>query len=209
MAVLIVAQALKDLSTIDKRIARAINEGMYVGVQIGNKLINDHIQVDTFNANAKSSFNSVSDLIDYRDKLKSAIVQSNAVTKLTVAGVEMFRAEAIEKKDSIKYKKNFLDKLKLQYVQAISKVQSENMSAQMRAEKQVEGTYGKAEQRKSEDAQAIMAQMKAFMDYNGAKLVDPIAIKELIDTLTKEIESFEADVDVALSISNATTTIEV
>jgi hypothetical protein len=209
MATIIVAQALKDLKTLDSKIKRAVNEGMFVGVQVGNKPINDHIAIDTFNKNAQSSFQSVSDLISYRDKLKAAIVQSNATTKLTVAGVEMLRCDAIEKKESIQYKKDFLTKLRQQYAHAVQRVQAENMNAQAKAEKQIETTYGKADQRKSDDAQAIMAQMKAFMDYNGAKLVDPLQIKEVIDNMTQEIEDFEADVDVALSISNATTTIEV
>ena len=48
------------------------------------------------------------DLISRRNKIKSAIIMSNAKTVVEVAGKQMTVAEAIDKKSSIEYEKELL-----------------------------------------------------------------------------------------------------
>ena len=50
---------------------------------------------------------------------------------------------------------------------------------------------------------------KDFIFNNTFELVDPIKVKDKIDSLEKEISEFESEIDAALSVSNAVTEIEV
>ena len=73
-------------------------------VQADKKLLgtqNSRKTVQEFLDDAVSKLQSANDLINYRRALKSAVLQSNAVTKVTVADKEMTVAEAIEYKNSI------------------------------------------------------------------------------------------------------------
>jgi hypothetical protein len=53
-------------------------------------------------------------LISRRATLKSAIMKSNATTKVTIGSKEMLVIDAIEMKETIKYKQAFLQQLKSQ-----------------------------------------------------------------------------------------------
>ena len=55
----------------------------------------------------KSSFDSVESLIARETLLKSAVLLSNAVTKVTIANKEMTVAEAIHMKTVAEHKKDF------------------------------------------------------------------------------------------------------
>ena len=63
-------------------------------------------------------------MIKRRNQIKSAIIASNAVTMVEVAGVRMTVAEAIDKKSSIGYEKELLARLSEQFTDAVSVILS-------------------------------------------------------------------------------------
>lgn len=195
--------ALAELKKLDQRINRTIRDGIFIGTIKGEKS-NEKVQntVETkeeFKVTAKATFDSVTDLIKRRNEIKKAITLSNAITKTKVGEKEMTVAEAIEMKNSIEYKKDLKRALDVQYSSAINMIQAAN--------EKVEANMDKILESMGKDAN------KEFIDNYRATysyyVVDPISIKERIEELSKEIEDFESNVDIALSISNATTIITI
>jgi hypothetical protein len=195
--------ALAELKKLDQRINRAIRTGRFVGTIKGEKST-EKVQNTTetreeFKVSAKADFDSATDLINRRNEIKKAITLSNATTKAQVGTLEMTVAEAIEMKSSIEYKKDFKRALEIQYSSAISNIE--------RANEKVEANMDKILESMGKDAN------KEFIDNYRAtysfSIIDPISIKEKIESLAKEIEDFESNVDIALSVSNATTFIEI
>ena len=91
-------QALVELKTLDKRIESAIQEGDWV---VANKHSNGKISgidLKDFVENVKSRHQKVTSLIARTEAIKRAVVNSNAVTKVTIAGKEYTVAEAIDMK---------------------------------------------------------------------------------------------------------------
>ena len=51
--------------------------------------------------------------------------------------------------------------------------------------------------------------MQAYIDANSYELVDPLGVQDILTKMEADIASFTANVDAALSVSNAITKIEV
>lgn len=83
-----VHKALAELKLLDERIRKAISEGIYCiankhsNDKIGGVLLDDYIKI------MQGGYDKATDLISRRKAIKRAVVLSNAVTKVTVAGVE-------------------------------------------------------------------------------------------------------------------------
>ena len=203
-----ITEALNELKLYDSKIKKAIESSKYVGAA---KKSSDKIGViskDVFESNAKTGYQSVTDLICNRNKLKSAIVQSNAVTELEIAGEKMTRAEAIERKSSINYEKALLDELKYQYASATDIVMKENRKVDTQIDKMLETFVGKDTDKKiSKEDHAAIAD--PYREKNEYELIDPIKIIEELAKLEERIDSFESNVDTCLALSNATSFIEV
>ena len=123
MRTITITEALNELKLYDSKINKAITNAKLAGAA---KKSADKIGVvtkDEFKEKAKSSYQSIVDLIENRNALKSAIVKSNAVTEVEIAGKKMTVAEAIERKNSISYDEDFLNIMKVQYVSASTEVQ--------------------------------------------------------------------------------------
>ncbi len=192
-----ITRSLTTLKTLDKKISKATRAGVFITYQVNGKS-NDDI-------NAVADLQKVNDLIDYRDRLKSAIAASNAVTKVKVGRDEMTVVAAIEKKSSVVYKAKLLSTLQTELAETRSNVEYHNADAERRLDKLIEASVGSDTQKKDE----IEAISKPFMKRNEASLIDPLKIETVISDLDEEIEDFLVNVDVALSESNSTTFIEV
>jgi len=195
-------RALTELKTLDSRIYNAIENGTYItpnkrsNQKINGKTIEEHKRV------IQGDYDKVASLIERRNKIKAAIVASNAKTEVTIAGNTITVAEAIERKSSIKYDQHFLDALKAQYVRATKKVNRENEELPRKLETYLQSVLGSKEQAKTED---VEFHTKSFTERNEYELIDPLQLKEKIDKMEEEIENFLAEVDACLSESNAIT----
>lgn len=200
-----VTRALAELKTLDDRIQKAAGNG-YILLTVGGKVVGTQRSKEEVEKSIKESYQSFNDLVSRRNKLKSAIVKSNAQTSVVIGSKEFTVAEAIERKNSINLEQLLVNSLVNQYRQAASQVEKTNLDANNRLNQMLEVNLGKDRKTSEEDYDAIA---KPFMAKNEAKLVDPLQLETLVVSLQKEIDDFKLNVDFALSESNALTQIDV
>ena len=155
---------------------------------------------------AKAAYQSIRDLIEERNKIKSAIVKSNATTMVKVGKKEMTVAEAIERKSSIGYEQKLLMRWKTVYANAVNRVDTENVRVQNRIDQMLSQLVVND---KSDIAEAQKAVTETYIAQNGWMVYDPLNLEDKIKKLDEDIDDFLKNVDLALSLSNAVTHIEV
>lgn len=198
-----ITRALAQVKSLTDRINRGVSVP-FVTNQIGGKHATGKPIQEVENT-LRANLQSIKDLITQRNSLKSAIVRSNAVARVTIAGKEMTVAEAIERKTSIALEQALLQNLRHQQAQVNASVERTNVDVQKRLEALLVTAVGKDRQTTSAELEAITGPFKA---QNEAKAVDPSDVTSVIDTLAAEIDAFLLEVDFALSEVNATTHIE-
>lgn len=158
--------------------------------------------VDEFKQEVKRRLDSVNGLITFRDKLKKAIVESNARTNVVVGSATMSVAEAIETKHSITAKKALLVKLVTDWQALERDVNAKNSNVEARADQYVTTLFSQNPAAGEEEKSRARTQ---FISNNTAIIVTHDNVRNVIEGLKTDIENFEANVDVALSVVNATT----
>lgn len=202
-------KALAELKIIDDRIYKAISEGTFC---VANKHSNEKIMgvpLDEYEKVMQGSYDKANDLITRRNAIKRAVVLSNAVTKVKVDDADYTVAEAIEMKNhGIELQQLLLDELQKQYKKAQATILKQNGDdLEKRADQYAIGLYGAKEGKtNTDDFERVR---KDFISANLYELVDPIKILDKINELEEHIAKFTAEVDSALSISNAITEITV
>ena len=204
-----VHKALAEIKVMDNRINSAIYSGVYC---LANKHSNEKVKgiaVEDYKKVMQSFYDKANDLIKRNEAIKKAVVLSNAVTKVKIGDNEYTVAEAIWMKNhGIDNKDELLVKLQQQYNKAQAEILKNNgEELDKRAEQYVIGIYGSKEGKAN--TEAFEKTKKEFIKANQYELLDPIGILNVIENLEKEIDTFKAEVDAALSTSNAITEIEV
>lgn len=202
-------RGLGELKTLEKRINKEINSARFIGFKKNSatKEYNTGLVSEEFEAQAKSISDSIKDLINRKKKFKEAIVNSNAVTKVTIGIEEMTVASAIERKESIQYEKQLLQQMVSQYTQAITTVQKQNDKVENAIDDKISVMLGGENASKNSDMVKTFGEN--YRKENGWDVIDPLGLKAIIDELDDSITTFENEVDVVLSESNATTFIEI
>jgi hypothetical protein len=116
-------------------------------------------------------------------------------------------AEAIDKKNSgVDLLKHFARKLASDYNTAkITADRANGAELDRRADEHVRVMLGETDRKgMTADAQRIRNE---FIEAQTMELVDPIGVRDVIANLNEEVSSFLTNVDAALSVSNALTTI--
>ena len=198
-----ITRALVELKTLDDRIKKASG---FEFVRVNFPERSDSNDNAAFATNCQKTFQSITDMIKYRASLKGAIVRSNAETKVNIAGVEYTIAEAIERKNSIKYEKTFIASLRNQLRNAIHQRDNHNSAAETRLERMLTAELGKD---KRTDPEIIKTLTEGYRKANSATLIDPLKMESVIEKMEEAISSFEAEVDICLSESNSRTSISV
>ena len=204
-----VHKALAELKIMDDRIVSAINGGTYC---VANKHSNDKIKgvsLEEYKGAMQGCYDKAVDLIKRRNAIKRAVVLSNATTKVSVNGTEYTVAEAIEMKNhGVEFDDMLYRTLNSQYLMAQGEILRQNGDdLEKRAEQYVIGIYGSKEGKTNTDD--FEKTKKDFITANSYELIDPIKILDKINSLEESISSFRAEVDAALSTSNAVTEIEI
>lgn len=200
-----ITQALSKLKTLDARITRSVNGLSLATVVKGKEVVNRYQSNDDYVKEGKSSLQSAKDLIKLRAEIKSKIVQSNAVTKVHIGERELTVAEAIEYKTSIQYDKFLLQKMKHELANATNLYDRKKAEAANKIQALLESHFG-SDSKKSNSEDPVI---KAYEEANNPKLIQVVDLMKEIETLEKEIEDFEENVDYALSESNTLTRIEI
>ena len=202
-----VHKALAELKTLDDRINTAIGESVFVRANRHNNTKIFGKTIEEFKADSAASLMSVTALIDRRNAMKRAVVLSNAITKVNIGGVEYTVAEAIEMNNhGMENLVELRNCLREQYSSVKRMVESENGDKLVKAcENYIQATFGTKEKINNPDIE--MAQ-KVYMTNNTYDIVTGLDIEKVIKELTDRIDAFKAEVDSALSVSNALTVIE-
>lgn len=202
-------RSLGELKTLEKRINKEIGATKFIGFKKNSatKEYNTGLIVEEFEAEVKAKLESIKALIERKKKFKEAIVNSNANTLVTIAGVQMTVASAIERKDSIQYEKQLLGQMASQYNTIVSTVQKQNDKVEQDIDSKVGVILGGENASKNIDMVNTFGE--TYRKENGWDVINPLDLKPIIENLDNSISEFENEVDVILSESNATTFIEI
>ena len=162
------------------------------------------MSLEEYNKKVEGNFNAIIDLIKRREQIKAKIMHSNTITKVNVAGEEMTVAEAIERKNTIEYKKKLLNRLRSDLQMALDEMEDGNIILLDKLESFLEATLGD-----NPSSKEIETVSEMFKEKNELKLYNPINVEKKIEKLEEEIEDFLMEVDFVLSESNSRTTIEI
>lgn len=213
MEKLTVHRLLSELKTIDDRINKEISSLKPVTVKRGNNSLVSTggrlpITEEEFVNNAKSSYQSIKDLIARKFKLKSALTKANVNTKVTIDGREYTVIEAIEMKSIMELNGSLYSKM-ISEMDRSNKLY-ESTSAQVDSDfermlsTQVSNITNKSDIQKVRDEY-----MNTFYKQNEVKLIDPLKCSEQVKELRNYIDKFLMEIDSVLSEANATTIIEI
>lgn len=155
-----------------------------------------------------SAHDKLKSLMSNHAKVAAAISKSNAVTKLTVAGVEMTVAEAIARRENIDTEKHIVAYMR----SAIARRDKELEVASNAIDREVQNRLQHAlgSDKGATHAAAIMASVTEAVRKDMAVEVVSFAanLDKLYEDKRDELDAFIADVDVALNESNALTKVE-
>lgn len=210
MEKLLVAQALDERDLLKKKIEDAIRKAEFVIVCKEKEDKINGIAISDIEEKMKSTWQSINDMIDRYERINKAIIQSNAVTTITFKdGTTMTKAEAIARKKSksnVDFKLLLITFASNNYTNAITKAAMIE-SAQAKSRDQHITSMLSGSDKKVLDEESANA-IEGFVKPFGPKWIDPLNIKEKIDKLQEQEDSFNAEVETLLKISNATTEIE-
>lgn len=204
-----VHKALAERKTLENRINSLIDTSRFINV---NKHSNEKIEglpVEDYKKTLQGAWDKATDLIKRQEAINRAVTLSNAVTKVKVGEGEYTVAEAIWMKNHGMDFYNLLKRrIETQHAQAVSILAEKNgRELEERAEKYVIGLYGSKEGKTStEDFEKTK---KDFLTSNSYDLIDSVHAQEKIEWLDKKINDFMAEIDAALSVSNAVTEITI
>lgn len=201
-----ITRALAELKLLDKRIHTVMNSAKFVDFSIGEKAVNGYASNKEYEDKVKSAYQSVKDLIKRRNDIKSAIVLSNARTKVKIADKEYTVAEAIERKTAIQYEEQLMQKMKNEYIKVTTNISRKNEEVKEELNRKLDALYGREAKTKVDENNELV---KSYRNDHEAKMIDPLHIRSEYEKLEQEIDEFLSEVDFVLSTSNTLTEIEV
>lgn len=193
-----ITRALVELKTLTQRIEKALASSVFISYSVRGE------EKGTV---TKDKLQRINDLIDYRNRLKRAIVQSNAQTMVTINKEEYTVAEAIERKSSIDFEKKLLSEMRRQFANATRTVESHNQRVEQGLQSLLQKEFSKDNVKSNVDN--IKTISDAYLQSNRAEVLDPLKLESTIERIDESIMNFEQEVDLVLSESNATTKIVV
>ena len=206
--VMTVHKALAELKVLDSRIESAILSGDFVITKKNNQDTVKGKTAEQYKAKAAEVFQKASDLILRRNAIKNAVVVSNAKTTVKIGDKDYTVVEAIEKKNhGMDYYVQLRDVLRQQLAKQKSELEKHNASLQQKAEQFVTGLMGNKDAKTNGDE--FDASVRTYIKSNSMELIDPVGLEKRIEELDSMITAFMTEIDAALSVSNALTTIEI
>lgn len=198
-----VTQALVELKTLDDRIQKAIQDGTFIVAILPSS---EPRSVDEITTSIKASYQKVTDLIARRDAIKDALIVSNAATYVSINGEKMSVAVAIDRKKSGNaLRRLLLREMGSQSTRAVSNYRTMSANIESNGRSLVKSLG--VNPGEMTDNSAAMSAYKAYLETNKVELVDPLKLTDVMEKLANDLDAFDRDVDVALSVSNAVTLI--
>lgn len=202
-------KALSELKILDARIEKEIRGTQFAFANKRSNATVNGVKISEFCEQIKSNYQSINALMARRSAIKKVVMLSNAVTKVTIGGVEYTVAEAIEiKNNALPLMKSLYTKMHLDSSNAMQEAQRANGdSLENRADAYVKTLYENADMKNASDQ--IKKVREEFIASQTVEVVDPIGVTDEMKKLEDKINAFVVDVDSALSVSNALTEIEI
>lgn len=211
-----VQEALNELSMLDNRINKKISQLVSVGVEADGKLLyprRSKSTVKDFTETAGGDTQSVSDLLDYRTALRSAVIKSNGTTTVQVGKDTATVAEAIKRKELIEDEYIFLAKLERELQEAESKAFNHNSKIDTELLEKEKLVLGSEKERKSGDETALLEAIRKTSDSKRAKIIVPNIdgkpLDRYLEEKREELDYFSTNIGFILTASNVTTDITV
>lgn len=206
-----VTRALVELKRLDERIAKAIAGGLFVSRTIGRdankKVAASSDSIVAVEQRIQGSFDKVAGLIANREKIKSALVLSNAKTLVTVMGRTMTVAEAIELKSTVTFRSSYVNAMRQQLVQERILVERANAALDTEIETSLNALYGA--DRTKVDGEMAKSVVDVKRNQKEAALLDTCKIETRIEAVEADILNLSSELDFVLSESNAKTEFEI
>lgn len=203
-------QALLEIKLIDKKINKKIKQSVFIDLykkkQKENGTSIKHLNIDEFEKEAKSNYDSIIALISRREKIKAELSKANAINIIKIGEKKYSISSAIELKKSILIKKNLVDVMRLQYIDVNNKLTSHNKNLNDQLHEMLLKNLGKETKVDSSEYEAVS---KPLLEANELKIIDPLKLKKKYEEIENEIEEFESKVDCMISEANAKIEIEI
>lgn len=203
-----VHSALCELKMLDKRIQKKIRETSFcANVRHSLSKINGK-PISEYEKSVQEAYDSIVGMIARRKAIRNALSLSNAKTMVRIQGVEYTVAEAIEmRKSGIENETVLMENLRESFTACKTTAERENgEKLTSKADEYVRGLYGSKEKVNSEEVNAVR---DTYIAQNTIDFIDPLNAEKKLQALSQKLDTFESEVDAALSVSNATTMIEI
>lgn len=209
-----ITKALSELKVLGNRITAEIRSATFCNVSKHTMRTLNGKNITDVKAEMQGSYDKIVALINRNNAIKKAVNKANASTIVSIGGEQMTVAEAIYMKQTgIDYMKALLNTMTTQYTNTQSLLQNNNGEKLTRAcEAYIVSLYGTNSGNNtisSEMVETINAARAKYIDENTFDLIEGIDTKKAIEDLKNKIDSFEAEVDAAITVANATTEIEI
>lgn len=184
---------------------------VYVGMGDSKVNIKDNRPVEEMTRLIQAEHDVIDTILARQLAFQRALKRANAVTKVTLYGVEMTIQEALVEKNLLPNKKALLTVYKRAMDEALRLCAVQQEEFRKRVDVLSEATIGKdttganAELRALELAKLTEQQRLTW----GPSVVDPMKLGEKITKLQNEISEIELELDERLSVINATTTVTI
>jgi len=218
--VITVEKLLKKLKVLEKRITKKQNEFFVVGIQKGkNSCIKESVQIDNkiriksyslsdYESLLNSQFQSLSDLIQYRNHLNSALIQSNSTTTIEFNGNTLTIIQALSLKDSYHLDSQFLSHLRSQYASKLQQITKQNRFLPQKLSNLLQQTYSTTDDSMLTESQ-INSISIPFLFNNESSLVDPLNTSLLISQLESNLKASLTELSSKIHTSNQQTTVQI
>lgn len=204
-----ITKALSELKLLDKRIESEICDAKFCAANKHFQRTLDGKPVDTAKKEMQSTYNKITALIERRNAIKKALTLANATTSVTIGEQKMTIAEAIYfKTQGIENDKLLLSVMSEQYNRVVNTLNQNNGDKLSKeCEQYITNTFGAKETRT--DNEEIEKARQSYIESNTYDIIEGVDTKKTIETIKDKIDKFEAEVDSAITVANATTEITI
>lgn len=198
-----VTHALSEIKLLRARIYNGLDDASFMMLK---KRRSDLVDADKFASQALAVYQSYTDLVARYQKLKSAIVKSNAVTTVRIAGKTYTVADAVEQKRSISFQEDLLKKMMREHARVQEEFKTHQCNEHQRVERLLTIELGKDSKT---NVDVIKSLTDTLLAENKAEILDPLHLADKIASMKNEIEEFKTTVDWILAESNGRTMIHI
>lgn len=213
---MLVCNALDERDFLRKKIISAINSTYFIACK---RVKDDKVRTTgfadpkTFENEAKSVYQSITDMIDRYTRLDTAITLANASTEIKLSDdTVMTRAAAISMRKALvgdtstDFTGKLISVLERQFA-SVSATANELNAKVDRELEQYKDNMTSGDKAK-ELTPAVTQTLESLVADNRADIIDPIGVEKEIKKLEDKYETLKKELDSAIKVSNATTFVE-